>query len=446
MWNSVSERPETFAFLGETRNELLRAWRFERIAATESSPFLRSDVLKDAPFCMRSLSLLPGPLTDTAIGMDLLSGPPHMHGCSADLTRVFSYDGMPQTSNRTDGSFIDVEPTTGRVLQSMQRHGLYLRWQASKWYPHLRPTIGSLATFSRQRVLHPVHQARIADDITSLNYVCDVAVPVPMFFLGTACLMVVAIILYFFFYPCSLPGSEQKAAARRRRKEREAQRRAKEKVAKLQADPSREFESGPLPGPVPAEAEEKRSVTFSVSKGQEGGGGGGMRASTPSSRSKRGRRRPRSSGLASSSSSRASPSPPTVPSSGLLAGQRGGSIAGESTDLETSDGGVQTAMGSRIGRHLGKGSSANGRSLAEGRRALKAAQQGQREEPGDEEEDEEDSAALQDGLPGELSLERPGTSKKLRAEERRKALASAGSAGGTSGGKASATGAGTPAR
>jgi len=131
IWNPYILRSERFGFLGEdtsSSNGLLRAWRFERLGAADASPFLRSDVLMDAPFCLRSLAALPGPLAGTRLGMDYMYGPPYMHGCDLEQTKVFQYGGAPSTSNLTHGSFIDVEPTTGRVLRAVQRHSLFLRW------------------------------------------------------------------------------------------------------------------------------------------------------------------------------------------------------------------------------------------------------------------------------------------------------------------------------
>jgi len=94
-------------------------------------------------------------------------------------------------------------------------------------------------------------------------------------------------------------------------------------------------------------------------------------------------------------------------------------------------------MGSKIGRHLGRGAKSDGRSLAEGRRALQQAKQysaehtneyglstdalariGSRMSIASDSKADNGSASstVRDGLRGDLPLARPTSSKKERAD------------------------------
>ena len=232
VWNDEMQRPVSYALesVRPSKGNLVNVWYVREEPAT-SWPYFTSDRTADSPFCLRSLSQLPGP-DGVATGVKLFLGKPRFLDCSAG-EQSLGYSLMASPANATDSSAWEVEPVTGLVASAVKRWATYLRWGPSTWYPFLRPTIAPLVRFEERRQANEAALRAIREEVDLVNYQVDTAIPVALGLLGTIALLQAVVFVLVIFYPPREPvGADER---RKRRKEFIAQAR-EERLKKAAAE------------------------------------------------------------------------------------------------------------------------------------------------------------------------------------------------------------------
>lgn len=204
-WHETLRRPTFFDFAGTaaSKESILNLWRFRMRSAVDFALYTRADKNQETPFCLRALNKLPDAAGED-LGIELFVGKALMMDCDAS-TLASAYSKMPSTSNLTDNSIVEVEPTTGTVTRVDTRESFFLRWRSSNWYPYLRPTIGLLFNVHRVFERTTYELGLLRDDIDEINYQADVAVPAACAVLGVGFFFGALLMAYVIIRPPKVP-------------------------------------------------------------------------------------------------------------------------------------------------------------------------------------------------------------------------------------------------